>query len=109
VALLRELRLLTGHRTWLFPHRMQPHKAPMSDNTVNALITRVGYGEVLAAHGLRSLFSTVCHDRQFAAPDVIEHALAHVERSRAKRVYDRGDRLRVPLMQRWADRIDCLV
>jgi integrase len=91
-ALLRELQLLTGHRALLFPHRMNP-RVPISENTVNALIGRAGYGEALTAHGLRSLFSTICNDRQFAAPDVIEFALAHVERSRTKRAYDRGDRL----------------
>lgn len=110
VTLLRDLRLVTGHRALLFPHRLDPTK-PMSENTVSSLITRVGYGDDLTPHGLRSLFSTVCHDRQFAAPDVIEYALAHVERSRTKRAYDRGDRLilRRALMQRWADHIETLM
>lgn len=110
VALLREQHLITGHRALVFPHRLHPER-PMSDNTVNALISRAGYGELLTAHGLRSLFSTVCNDRAFATGDVIEHALAHVERSRTKRVYDRGDRLiqRRVLMQRWADHVDALV
>lgn len=110
VALLREVSLATGHRALVFPHRMQP-RHPMSDNTVNALIARAGYGEALTAHGLRSLFSTICHDRQLAEPHVIEAALAHVERSRTKRAYDRGDRLilREGLMQRWADHVEALV
>jgi integrase len=109
LAVLKDLRALTGHREFLFPHRLDASR-PFSDNTVNALIDRVGWSGALTAHGLRSLFSTVSNERQFAAPDVIEHALAHVERSRTKRAYDRGDRLeaRRLLMQRWADHVDGL-
>lgn len=57
----------------------------------------------LTTHGLPSLFPTVCHDRQFAAPDVIEFALDLVDRPRTKRTRERSAPLilRASLMLRW--------
>jgi integrase len=104
LAVLSALQPVTGHRVHLFPGRLDRGR-PMSNSAVATVLARAGWAERLTAHGLRSLFSTVCHERRLAEPDVIEHALAHVERSRTKRAYDRGDRLaaRRGLMQAWAD------
>jgi integrase len=63
VALLRELQPLTGRGPYLFPS-LRSRARPMSDNTVNAALRRLGYtSEEMTGHGFRSLAST-CLDEQ---------------------------------------------
>lgn len=42
VAILQELRPLTGHGQYVFPG-LRSHDRPMSDNTVNAALRRMGF------------------------------------------------------------------
>jgi integrase len=42
VALLRELQPVTGHGPYLFPS-IRSRSRPMSNNTVNAALPRLGY------------------------------------------------------------------
>ncbi|MGM1295579.1 tyrosine-type recombinase/integrase, partial [Enterobacter hormaechei] len=65
---------------------------------------RAGLGGVLVSHGLRSIASTALNEEGFP-PDVIEAALAHVDKNEVRRAYNRSDYLeqRRPMMQWWAD------
>jgi len=58
---------------------------------------------VLVSHGLRSIASTALNEEGFP-PDVIEAALAHVDKNEVRRAYNRSDYLeqRRPMMQWWA-------
>lgn len=61
VAVLRELHALTGHGVgkYLFPGARSV-KRPMSENTVNAALRRLGYDkDTMAGHGFRSMASTI--------------------------------------------------
>lgn len=76
----------------------------MNSQTVNAAMKRAGLGGVLVSHGLRSIASTALNEEGFP-PDVIEAALAHVDKNEVRRTYNRSDYIeqRRPMMQWWAN------
>ena len=97
------MKSLSGGREFIFPSRIKPTQ-PMNSQTVNAALKRAGLGGVLVSHGLRSIASTALNEEGFS-PDVIEAALAHVDKNEVRRAYNRSDYLeqRRPMMQWWAD------
>jgi integrase len=110
VALLRELQPLTGRGPYLFPS-IRSRTRPMSDNTVNAALRRLGYtSKEMTGHGFRSLAST-CLNEQGYHPDLIELQLAHAERNKVRAAYNKAQRLpeRRKMMQAWSDYLDQLV
>ncbi|EAM4774612.1 integrase [Salmonella enterica] len=106
IAILEMMKPLSGNREFIFPSRIKPNK-PMNSQTVNASLKRAGFGGVLVSHGLRSIASTALNEQGFP-PDVIEAALAHVDKNEVRRAYNRSDYLeqRRPMMQWWADFIE---
>jgi integrase len=104
LALLEELREITGEGAYLFPSLRSWHR-PMSENTLNAALRRMGYsGEEMTAHGFRASFSTLANESGLWNPDAIERALAHVEKNEVRRAYARGEHWdeRVKLAEWWA-------
>lgn len=103
IAILEMMKPLSGNREFIFPSRIKP-TLPMNSQTVNASLKRAGFGGVLVSHGLRSIASTALNEQGFP-PDVIEAALAHVDKNEVRRAYNRSDYLeqRRPMMQWWAD------
>ena len=106
LAILELMKPLSGNREFIFPSRIKPTQ-PMNSQTVNAALKRAGFGGVLVSHGLRSIASTALNEHGFP-PDVIEAALAHVDKNEVRRAYNRSDYLeqRRPMMQWWADFIE---
>ena len=106
VAVLEAMKPLSGHRELVFPSPFYPSK-PLSENTFNSAMARMGYKYLATAHGFRSLFSTVANEAGWNA-DAIERQLAHAERNQVRAAYDRGARLqeRVKLMDWWANYLD---
>ncbi|WP_272694944.1 integrase [Providencia sp. PROV144] len=106
LAILDLMKPLSGNRKYIFPSRIKPTQ-PMNSQTVNAALKRAGFGGVLVSHGLRSIASTALNEQGFP-PDVIEAALAHVDKNEVRRAYNRSDYLeqRRPMMQWWADFIE---
>ena len=107
--LLRELQPLTGRGPYLVPS-IRSRARPMSDNTVNAALRRLGYtSEEMTGHGFRSLAST-CLNEQGYHPDLIELQLAHAERNKVRAAYNKAQRLpeRRKMMQAWSDYLDQL-
>jgi integrase len=103
IAVLEMMKPLSGNREFIFPSRIKPNQ-PMNSQTVNAALKRAGLGGVLVSHGLRSIASTALNEQGFP-PDVIEAALAHVDKNEVRRAYNRSDYLkqRRPMMQWWAN------
>ena len=103
LEILEVMKPISAHREHVFPSRNDPKK-PMNSQTANAALKRIGYGGKLVAHGLRSIASTALNEAGLN-PDVIEAALAHVEKNEVRRAYNRSDYLeqRRPMMQWWAD------
>lgn len=109
IDILRELQPLTGRNTWVFPG-VRTNGEPMSENTINAALRRLGYDRTsLTAHGFRSMASTMLHERGWPS-DVIERQLSHVERNAVKAAYNHAEQLpaRREMMQAWADHLSRL-
>ncbi len=110
VAILRELQLLTGHRRYVFAGR-NPQQ-PMSENTVNAALRRLGYDtqKDITGHGFRAMARTILHEELHFEPAVIEHQLAHSVPDALGTAYNRTKFLkeRKVMMQVWADYLDKL-
>ncbi len=109
VAILREVHPLTSRGRYVFPSLLTRDR-PMSENTINAALRRLGYaGDEQTGHGFRSMASTLLNEQGFP-PDVIELQLAHAERDRVRAAYNKAQRLgeRRSMMQRWADYLDAL-
>jgi len=109
VAVLHELQPLTQRGRYLFPSLLTRER-PMSENTVNAALRRLGYGrQEQTGHGFRSMACTLLNEQGFP-PDVIELQLAHAERNKVRAAYNKAQRLaeRRKMMQAWADYLDRL-
>lgn len=110
LSLLEQLYDLTGHGRYLFPSFRTP-KQPMSENTVNAALRRLGYSQQeMTAHGFRSMAATLLNEMGIWNPDAIEKQLAHLDTSAVRRAYTRGEYWdeRVRMMQHWSDYLDQL-
>jgi integrase len=108
-AILRDLHALTGNGKLVFPG-LRSRDRPISDNTLNAALRRLGYSsDEMTAHGFRAMASTLLNEQGFP-PDVIELQLAHQEKNKVRAAYNRAQRLdeRRKMMQAWADYLDGL-
>jgi len=108
ISIIRELEPLTGHGRFLFPGARSP-RTPMSDNTLNAALRRLGYDKnAMTAHGFRHLASTLLNELG-QKKDAIERQLSHKEPGVAG-VYNLAELLseRQQMMQAWADYLDQL-
>jgi len=110
VAILRELHGLTGRGDLVFPS-IRTAARPISENTLNAALRRMGYAQdEMTAHGFRATFSTIANESGKWNRDAIERALAHVEGNAVRRAYLRAEYWdeRVAMAQWWADTLDTL-
>ncbi|EQD37860.1 site-specific recombinase, phage integrase family, partial [mine drainage metagenome] len=63
VAILREIQPVTGRGKYLFPS-LRSADRPMSDNTVNAALRRLGYAtDEMTGHGFRAMASTLLNEQ----------------------------------------------
>jgi len=107
---LRELHPLTGTGRYVFPGLRTPTR-PMSENTVNAALRRLGYTtDQMTGHGFRAMARTILDEVLGVRPEFIEHQLAHAVRDPLGRAYNRTTHLpeRRRMMQTWADYLDGL-
>lgn len=109
IELLSRLHEVTGDGKYLFPSERSASR-PMSENTVNAALRRMGYSkEEMTAHGFRSMASTRLNEMHFNR-DHIERQLAHSEANDVRAAYNHAEYLpeRTKMMQSWADYLDGL-
>ena len=107
VAILNELHAASGHCKYLFPS-VRSNSRPMSNNTVNAALRRLGYdSSEMTGHGFRSMASTLLNELGWNR-DAIERQLAHGERNKIRAAYNFAEFLpeRRRMMQAWADYLD---
>lgn len=110
MALLRKLQAVTGKKGYVFPSLYTPQR-PMSENTVNVALRRLGFGKDEAtAHGFRSTASTLLNESGKWHPDAIERALSHGDSNAVRGAYNRGNYWdeRVRMAQWWSDYLDDL-
>ncbi|UDM17940.1 integrase arm-type DNA-binding domain-containing protein [Vogesella sp. XCS3] len=109
VAILSELKPLTGNGRYVFPGA-RSNGRPMSENTVNAALRRLGYDkDTMTGHGFRHMASTLLNEQCWNR-DAIERQMAHAERNSIRATYNYAEYLpeRNKMMQAWADYLDSL-
>lgn len=107
IELLKELKTYqTGDL--LFPSRDSLEK-PISDNTFNMALNRLGYKDRQNPHGFRHIASTALNNKFSDKPQVVEACLAHLKRG-VKGAYDKASHFeeRIEMMQWWADYLEGL-
>jgi integrase len=107
IAILKELQPLTGSGRYVFPGA-RTNGRPMSENTVNAGLRRLGYGsDQMTGHGFRSMASTLLNEQGWNR-DAIERQLAHAERDTIRAAYNYAEHLpeRRKMMQAWSNFLD---
>ena len=110
VAVLRDVKAVTGPAGFVFPG-MRSRARPMSENTLNAALRRLGYtSEEMTSHGFRALASTLLNESGRWHPDAIERALAHSDKDKVRAAYHRGQhwKERVEMAQWWSEYLDQL-
>lgn len=110
VELLESAKALSSGQRYVFSS-LYPGDRPMSENTINAALRRIGYsGKEMTAHGFRSTASTLLNESGKWNPDAIERALAHKDGNTTRGAYHRGKYWseRVEMAQWWSDHLDTL-
>ena len=110
IEILADVSQLTSGSKYVFPSIRSNH-SPMSENTVNAMLRRMGYGhDEMTGHGFRSSASTLLNESGLWSADAIEHALSHKDKNQIRAIYHRGKHWeeRVRMAQWWADYLDKL-
>ena len=94
---------------YIFPGTRNSRK-PLSDNTMNAALYRLGYKEKHCTHGFRATARTLLDEQLGFRVDWIEHQLAHRVIDANGRAYNRTTHLegRRGMMQDYADYLDKL-
>ena len=108
---LKEMRPLSGHGRYVFPSLLTGER-PMSDNTVNSALRRMGYtNSEMTAHGFRATARTLMIERlPGVSAYVIEAQLAHGKSGPLGSAYDRAEFMehRRKMMLEWAAYLDKL-
>ncbi len=108
MAILQELRKLTGNDRFLFPSVRSVARC-MSENTLNAALRRMGFrNEDMTSHGFRASASSILNESGLWNADAIERQLAHVDGDGVRRAYARAEFWdeRVRMMAGWADKCE---
>ncbi|WP_224798570.1 integrase domain-containing protein [Idiomarina abyssalis] len=106
LALLEFMQPLSGHREFIFPSDRAPLKHANKE-TANMALKRMGFEGRLVAHGLRALASTTLNEQGFDK-DVIEVALAHIDKDKIRGAYNRATYMkqRREMMEWWSEHIE---
>lgn len=89
IKILEIMKSINHKSEFVFPTARPPYNKPMSSQTANMAIKRMGYKDKLVAHGLRALASTALNEQGFNY-DVIESALSHVDKNAVRRAYNKA-------------------
>jgi integrase len=106
--LFESTKAISAGQRYIFSS-LYPGNRPMSENTINAALRRLGYsGDEMTAHGFRSMASSLLNESGKWSPDAIERALAHKEVNAVRGAYNRGAywNERVKMAQWWSDYLD---
>ena len=106
IVILKRLKKLTGQGLHVFPS-IRGDGRPMSENTINYALERMGYKGEMVGHGFRTIFSTLLNEQGYN-PDAIERQLAHQEPNQVRAAYNRAKYIdiRTEMLQDWADYLD---
>lgn len=105
LALLDTIKPYSGHREYVFPADRDP-RTHCNSQTANMALKRMGFEGRLVSHGMRSIASTILNEEGWE-PELIEVALAHVDKDEVRSAYNRADYVerRRPMMIWWSEHI----
>ena len=110
IKILKEIEPYSAYKSeYVFPSLLS-NKRPMSKNTLNSAIRRMGYTkEEMCAHGFRSMASTLLNENGWDG-DLIEIQLSHTESNNSRAAYNHAKYInkRREMLQWWADYLDKL-
>jgi hypothetical protein len=116
MAILEELRQLSGGKKYIFQSKTHNQDHPMNRATVNMALRRMGFKGEMTAHGFRGMASSLLNSmyvdgRKRWDSSLIEQQLSHKEKDVIKGAYDRADcpvyvDVRREMLQDWADYLD---
>jgi integrase len=110
LALLEDLKELTGDKLHLFPGDHDPKKV-MSENTINNALRTMGYDTKteVCGHGFRTMARGALGESGLWSDDAIERQLSHSERNSVRAAYihtsEHLDERRL-MIQWWANYLD---
>ncbi|MEQ1683481.1 MAG: integrase arm-type DNA-binding domain-containing protein [Burkholderiaceae bacterium] len=111
LAVLAELRPLTGSGRYVFPSLLSGERC-MSENTIRSALRRMGYSnDEMTPHGFRAMARTLMIERlPGMSADVLEAQLAHGKSGPLGMAYDRAEFMeqRRVMMSAWAAYLDSL-
>ncbi len=108
VEILMNMKAITGRGRYVFPS-VRTNLRPMSENTVNGALRRLGYSnDEMTSHGFRATASSLLNESGKWSSDAIERALAHGDSNKIRAAYHRGAhwKERVEMAQWWSDYLD---
>ncbi len=88
LALLEAIKPYSGHREYVFPADRNP-RTHCNSQTANMALKRMGFEGRLVSHGMRSMASTILNEQGWD-PELIEVALAHVDKDEVRSAYNRA-------------------
>jgi integrase len=103
IEIIESLRPLTGRSDYLLESQRSRGR-PMSGNTINAALHRLGYKDVATGHGFRATARTMLVERLGYSVEIVEMQLAHRVRDVHGRAYNRTQWVdqRREMMTHWA-------
>lgn len=106
LEILEFLESLKGKNEYVFPSHRN-NSSHVNSQSANMALKRMGFAGELVSHGLRALASTTLNEQGFD-PDVIEAALAHIDKNEVRRAYNRAEYLerRRIMMDWWSEHIE---
>ncbi|WPP46630.1 tyrosine-type recombinase/integrase [Pseudomonas sp. AN-1] len=110
LALLEQVRQLTGRHELVFPGDHH-HWKPMSENTVNAALRRMGYDTKtqVCGHGFRAMACSALVESGLWSRDAVERQMSHQERNGVRAAYiHKAEHIeeRRLMCQWWSDYLD---
>jgi integrase len=103
LALLQQLRVVTGSGRYLFPHRDKPNTFA-TPARLRHVMRDLNITKRASPHCWRTTFSTWANENGHR-PDAIEKQLAHVESNKVRATYNKALLVeeRRKIMQAWGD------
>lgn len=109
-SLFQSLKVYSGQYELCFSGERAANR-PITGNSLNMAIRRMGFDGVMRVHGFRAMFSTMMNERKLEMGldgDIIEAQLAHKEKNAVRGAYNHAAYLeqRRRMLQEWADYLD---
>ena len=97
IKIINKIKPYSYHRSDLVFPSPTSNLKPISENTLNQALMRLGYKGVMTAHGFRAMFSTIAHEKiaeHGFHSDIIESCLAHIDSNKVKSAYNRDSKMK---------------